>query len=122
MDSSEKIFTFMEKQGSAWGARKEVIYRAISAMNEFFESVSTLGLTKGKIKADVSFDEFNLDIDLRYEGMLMEFPTMRPTETDLLRDEKATVKLSGFIITHYVDTVKSDLKDGLCRVLFHFDH
>ena len=122
VDSSEKIFTFMEKQGSAWGARKEVIYRAISAMNEFFESVSTLGLTKGKIKADVSFDEFNLDIDLRYEGMLMEFPTMRPAEADLLRDEKATVKLSGFIITHYVDTVKSELKEGLCRVQFHFDH
>lgn len=122
VDSSEKIFTFMEKQGSAWGARKEVIYRAISAMNEFFESVSTLGLAKGKIKADVSFDEFNLDIDLRYEGMLMEFPTMRPAEADLLRDEKATVKLSGFMITHYVDTVKSDLKDGLCRVQFHFDH
>jgi len=122
VDSSEKIFTFMEKQGSAWGARKEVIYRAISAMNEFFESVSTLGLTKGKIKADVSFDEFNLDIDLRYDGMQMEFPSMRPTETDLLRDEKATVKLSGFIITQYVDTVKSDLKDGLCRVQFHFDH
>ena len=122
VDSSEKIFAFMEKQGSAWGARKEVIYRAISAMNEFFESVSTLGLTKGKIKADVSFDEFNLDIDLRYEGMLMEFPTMRPAEADLLRDEKATVKLSGFIITQYVDTVKSELKDGLCRVQFHFDH
>jgi NCS2 family nucleobase:cation symporter-2 len=75
-----------------------------------------------KIKADVSFDEFNLDIDLRYEGMLMEFPTMRPAEADLLRDEKATVKLSGFIITQYVDTVKSELKDGLCRVHFHFDH
>ena len=122
VDSSEKIFTFMEKQGSAWGARKEVIYRAISALNEFFESVSTLGLAKEKIKADVSFDEFNLDVDLRYDGMLMEFPTMRPAEADLLRDEKATVKLSGFIITHYVDTVKSELKDGLCRVQFHFDH
>ncbi len=122
VDSSEEIFTFMEKQGSAWGARKEVIYRAISAMNELFESVSTLGLAKGKIKADVSFDEFNLDIDLRYDGMQMEFPTMRPAETDLLRDEKATVKLSGFMITQYVDTVKSELKEGLCRVQFHFDH
>jgi xanthine permease XanP len=33
-DSTEQIFLFMEKQGSAWGARREVIDRAKSAMNE----------------------------------------------------------------------------------------
>jgi NCS2 family nucleobase:cation symporter-2 len=97
-----------------------IVSGLVGAMGQ--STSSTLGLAKGKIKADVSFDEFNLDIDLRYDGMQMEFPTMCPTETDLLRDEKATVKLSGFIITHYVDTVKSDLKEGLCRVQFHFDH
>jgi NCS2 family nucleobase:cation symporter-2 len=69
VDSSEKIFNFMEGQGAAWEARKEVIYRAISATNEFFESVTVLGLANGKIKADVSFDEFNLDIDIHYEAI-----------------------------------------------------
>jgi len=122
VDSSEKIFAFMEKQGSAWGARKEVIYRAISALNEFFESVSMLGLTKGKITADVSFDEFNLDIDILYKGALMEILTTRPTETELLRDKVTTNKLAGFLITEYVDSVKSDVKDGLCHVHFHLDH
>lgn len=121
-DLSNKIFTFMEKQGGAWGARKEVIYKAISAMNEFLESVTTLELTKEEIKMDVSFDEFNLDIDIHYDGTLMEFPPVRPMEADILKDEKAVVKLSGFLISKYVDRVKSNEKNGHCRVQFHLDH
>ncbi|MEA2045443.1 MAG: solute carrier family 23 protein [Euryarchaeota archaeon] len=122
VDTTDTIFAFMEQQGAAWGARKDVIYRAISAMNEFFESVSISGLTKGDITADVGFDEFNLDIDIRYHGTLMEFPATRPTEADLLKDEKTVVRLSGFMIMQYADTVRSDLKDDLCHVQLHFDH
>ena len=121
-DSAETIFNFMETQGSSWGARKEVIYRAISAMNEFFESASALKLAKGEIETDVSFDEFNLDVDIRYEGKPLVFHVTRPTEADLLRDEESVVKLSGFMIRQYVDAIKSDSKDGYCRIKFHFDH
>lgn len=109
VDSSEKIFKFMESQGATWGARKEVIYRAISAMNEFFESVTSLGLAKGKIKADVSFDEFNLDIDIRYDGNLIEIPKELPTEAGLLDDDKNISKLSGFLMNYYADRVKSSI-------------
>jgi xanthine permease XanP len=122
VDTPETIYAFMEQQGAAWGARREVIYRAISAMNEFFESVSTLGLAKGDVKADVSFDEFNLDIAFHYRGMPMEFAAIRPTETDLLMDEESVVKLSGFLINQYVDSIKSEIEGDLCCVQFHFDH
>ena len=121
-DSSDQIFVFMEKQGGAWGARREVIDRAKSAMNEFIEAVSLLEPNIGRIDADVSFDEFSLDIDMRYEGEPMEFPSARPTETDLLGDERAVVKLAGFLIRNYVDRVKSDRIDGRSRVQFHLEH
>ena len=121
-DSSEQIFLFMEKQGGAWGARKEVIDRAKSAMNEFVEAASLLEPSISRIDAEVSFDEFNLDIDMRYDGELMEFPSERPTEADLLGDERAVAKLAGFLIRNYVDRVKSDRINGRCRVQFHLEH
>jgi hypothetical protein len=52
----------------------------------------------------------------------MEFPTERPTEVDLLRDTRTTVKLAGFMIMHYVDRLKSEAKGDSCRIQFHFDH
>ena len=122
VDSSEKIFNFMEKTGSLWGARKEVIYRAISVMNEFMESVTKLGIAKGKLKAVVSFDEFNLDVNIFYDGVLMDLPEKRPSEDELLRDESAFTKLSGFLIISHVDKVKSSIKDGKCHIHSHLDH
>jgi xanthine permease XanP len=121
-DSSEEIFSFMEKQGGTWGARREVIDRAKSAMNEFIEAARALELSTGKIDAEVSFDEFNLDVDMRYDGELMEFPSKRPTEADLLGDERAVAKLAGFLIRNYVDQVKSERINGRCRVQFHLEH
>ena len=71
---------------------------------------------------DVSFDEFNLDVAVRYHGMPMEFAAVRPSEADLLSDDQAVTRLAGFLIRHYADRVKADSKDGQCHVQFHFDH
>jgi len=121
-DSSEQIFVFMEKQGGLWGARREVIDRAKSAMNEFIEAVRVLEPSVGKIDLEVSFDEFNLDVDMRYDGEPMEFSTERPTDADLLGDERAVAKLAGFLIRNYVDRINSDRINGRCRVQFHLEH
>jgi xanthine permease XanP len=122
VDGSQKIFEFMETQGGVWGARRDVIMRATAALNEFVESVAGLGVVNGKVQAEVSFDEFNLDLDIRYDGELMEFPSRRPTEDALLADEKAIVGLSGFLIRQYADRVRSEVVNGRCRVQLHFDH
>jgi xanthine permease XanP len=121
-DSSEQIFLFMENQGGAWGARREVIDRAKSAMNECVEAVSLLEPSISRIDAEVSFDEFSLDIDMRYDGELMEFPSARPANADLLEDERAVARLAGFLIRNYVDRVKSDRINGRSRVQFHLEH
>ena len=122
VDSSQKIFEFMETQGGVWGARRDVIMRATAALNEFLESAAGLGLVKGKAQAEVSFDEFNLDVDIRYDGQLMEFPSRRPTEDALLADEKAVTGLSGFLIRQYADRVNAEATNGRCRIQMHFDH
>ncbi len=122
VDTSEKIFTFMDHQGGLWGARREVIQRAILVMNEFLESVTPLGLSKGKVKADVSFDEFNLDVVISYEGKLMDFPETPPSEKELFHDEEAFIQLSKFLMKKNADKIKSLERDGYCQIRFHFDH
>jgi len=122
VDDADSIFNFMEKQGAAWGARREVIYRAISALHELFEAVTSSRLAKGDIEVDVSFDEFNLDVEARYEGVPLDLPSTRPSEDDILRNDSAAISLSGFMIKRYANSVKLDQKDGVCRVRLHFDH
>jgi len=61
-------------------------------------------------------------MDVRYDGELIEFPSTRPTEGDLLEDEKAVAKLAGFLERQYADRVRSEVTEGRCRVQLHFDH
>jgi NCS2 family nucleobase:cation symporter-2 len=122
VDGSQKVFDFMETQGAVWGARRDVIMRATAALNEFIESAAGLGLIKGKARAEVSFDEFNLDLEIRYDGVLMEFPSRRPTEEALISDENAVARLAGFLILQYADRVSAAATDGRCRIHLHFDH
>lgn len=120
--SSEEIASFMEANGAAWGARREIINRAAAVLNEFIESAAALGLAKGAVKVDVSFEEFNLDVDIYYEGTMMRFPDIRPTEAELLADETAFTKMSGFLIKQHVDWLKTDNNNDNCHIRLHFDH
>jgi len=121
-DFLEKISTFILRQGAAWGARREVIKLAESAMEEFMESLVGLKLADGPIEVDVKFDEMSLDAGFTYPGRLLDFQAQPPSQADLLEDDTAIFRLSGFIIKNYVDRIKTEEKHGKCRVVFHFDH
>jgi len=53
---------------------------------------------------------------------LMEFAEARPGPEELIEDERAVARLSGYLIRQQVDRVQGERKDGHCKVLFHFDH
>src|SRR4030095_8459939 len=110
VDGSQKIFEFMETQGSVWGARREVIMRATAALNEFVESAAGLVVGKGNAQTEVRFDDFNLRLRGRH-----------PTEDALLADDKSVASLSGFLIRQYADRVKAETANGRCRIQMHVD-
>jgi len=120
--TSEEIAYFMESSGAAWGARREIINRAAAVINEFMESTAELNLVQGQVRVDVSFEEFNLDIDLDYTGALMQFPDIRPTANELLEDETAMSRMPGFLIKQHVDWLKADAREERCHIRLHFDH
>ena len=122
-DSAEKVILFMEANGSKWGARGEVIHRASSAIVEFIETAMELELTSGeKVKLEINFDEYNLNVKILYTGVLMEFPEKRPTEQELLNDDNAFIKLSGFLMRKYSNKMTSTIAGETCTLQFSFEH
>jgi len=121
-NSTDDILKFMEQQGGAWGARKEVIFNAAAAMNEIMESINAFSLTDKEVKMEVSFDEFNLDVNVSYQGIPFEFPDKKPTKEDLVNDESAALKLSAFMIKRFPDSLKSECKENNVKIILHFNH
>ena len=121
-DASEAVFTFMERQGGLWGARKEIIHNATAAMNEVGEAALVAGLAEGPVVMTVAFDEFNLDVTARYKGKPMEFPEDRPSRAELREDPEALARLAGFLVNQYADSVDASEESGDCQVRLHFVH
>jgi len=119
---SETIDHFMEEQGRAWGARSEVIYKAKAAMSEFYEAVVENTLTRKPVAMTVRFDEFNLDVDMAYEGKPIELSAARPDARDLLTDPDAPLRLAGYMIRSLADQASIESAAGQSCVRLHFNH
>jgi NCS2 family nucleobase:cation symporter-2 len=121
-DVSQKIFQFMENQGAAWGARREVIYNAMAAMNEFMEATAHAELTDPNVVLTARFDEYNLDVRIRYEGKPMDFPAERPDKTELRQDPGAVARLAGYLVRQYADKLTVTQEGKSCVIDLHFNH
>jgi len=122
IDTSEKIFQVMEKQGGAWGARREVIFNAIAAMNELLDAAPFLGLSEKKFKLSVQFDEFNLDVRAVYGGMPFDIPTTMPGIDTMHDADASALALAAFTMSRYVDKMSFSTKDGKTELHMHFEH
>ncbi|MBN2140040.1 MAG: hypothetical protein JW718_03445 [Desulfovibrionaceae bacterium] len=119
---SEKIFAFMDSCGRAWGARPEVVKRAAGAMTEFMEAAAHALDVSGPVRMQAAFDEFNLDVAVRYQGPALPLPLKRPDMAEVLEEPMASAALAGFLIKGLADRVVQS-EDAAGRLLrIHYDH
>ena len=121
-DSIHAVVDFIEDFCSQWGVRREVATRAVSAMVEFVESVIGNGLVdSGEMEVGAFFDEYRLDFTVRYRGSRMEIPTVQPQIT-IDSGPEDFLKLSGYMLSHLADSVKTHNQGALTQIDIHFEH
>ncbi len=121
-DYPRAIEDFFTQRGANWGARPDVIRRAIFGVMQLTEAVAENCNPRGPLAIDASFDEFNLEVHIGYEGDLLELPDSRPTEREIREDDDGARRLAGFMLRRNADRAQSALKDGRPAIHFHFDH
>ncbi len=119
---AKEVEDFLNRQGAAWGARPDVVARAIFGINQSVEIVADHGNVDGPITVTASFDEFNLDIDLSYDGDMIELSDRRPSDAEIRDSEDGLRRLAGFMLTRNADRAQATRSDGRAAVAFHFDH
>jgi NCS2 family nucleobase:cation symporter-2 len=120
-ESADHLCDFIESFAAQWGARREVVSRAVSAMLEFFESLSLNELAVGSISITGFLDEHRLDFSIRYRGEPLEIPTTRPL-ISLDDDPMAVRRLSGYMLSRLADSVRSRHAAGVTEIDVHFEH
>lgn len=118
----EAIDRFFQTHCASWGARPDVARRASFGTKQLIDAVADDYRLQGPITVEATFDEFNLDVRLCYEGKQLVFPAQRPTNSEIRESDEGSRLLAGFLLRKNADRVRSEWKGGKCEVLFHFDH
>jgi hypothetical protein len=131
-DVNQQITDFVEVQGAAWAARRDVVHRAALAALEAVEAISASG---GRQVTGIqgSFDEFNFELALQHTGdplFLERLEHHAPGDAEALWDadaealEAAMQRVSGVLLRHLADRVTGEAASNgnYATLHLHFEH
>ncbi len=108
--------------GQVQGARAQVVERASTALAEALELIRGAGLADGPIAVELAFDEFNLDVELRYEGRAPTFEGPSPDARAMLDDPDAEARLASFVVRRETDRLDVQRRDSTVHLALHWEH
>lgn len=121
-DTYSAIREFLEQQGARWGARRDVMERAIFGTAQAVESIAEHCNPQGPIDVTASFDEFNLYIVISYLGEAFTIEDRRPSDAEIRESEDGIRRLAGFMLQQNADRVRTTRRDGRATLEFHYQH
>jgi len=118
-NNREAVEQFLSLQGSRWAARRDVINRATFGAVQVLE---VIGDPPGGVAIEASFDEFNLDLRLRYKGNPLIIPETRPSPREILSSDEGERLLAGYLLRRSADRISSTSAGTGAEVHLHYDH
>jgi xanthine permease XanP len=115
----EAVDQFLSEQGARWAARRDVINRAIFGVAQVLD---VIGDPPGGVEVDASFDEFNLDIRIRYAGTALTIPERKPTPREIVASADGERLLAGYLLRRSADGIHARETGEGCEMTLHYDH
>jgi NCS2 family nucleobase:cation symporter-2 len=116
---AEAVEQFLTDQGARWGARREIVGSATFGVVQVLE---VIGQSAGGVEIEASFDEFNLDLYVRYAGAPLVIPETKPTPREIVSSEYGERLLAGYLLRRSADQVSCRASDERAEVHLHYDH
>jgi NCS2 family nucleobase:cation symporter-2 len=118
----EDVERFIEQAGGAWGARRDVITRVEWAVEQALDALVQHGHIVGPIELSISYDEFDIDVRMAYQGVRLELPDRPPTHDELLEGDDGLRRMAGFLVRGQADRVQSVSDQGRSVLHLNFKH
>jgi NCS2 family nucleobase:cation symporter-2 len=115
----DTIERFLTEQGGRWGARRDIINRASFGAVQVLEVVGDM--PEGT-EVEASFDEFNLDVRVRYKGAPLVIPERKPTPREIIASEEGERLLAGYLLCQSADRINCKVSGIMTEVQLHYDH
>ncbi|MBK1662211.1 uracil-xanthine permease family protein [Paracraurococcus ruber] len=118
----EAVAGFVERQGAAWGARRDVVLRAEWAAQELVDAVAAHCAPTGPMRLALGFDEFSLTLELRYAGAGLPLVRDRPSPEEIAGHPDGAQRLAAFLLQRQATRVSFGGREGERVVALLFEH
>jgi NCS2 family nucleobase:cation symporter-2 len=115
----EAVEQFLFENGARWAARRDIVSRAVFGVVQVLEVV---GQPTGDIEIEASFDEFNLNVRVRYPGSPLLIPETKPSPREIVASEDGERRLAGYLLRRSADRVSSRASGERSEVDLHYEH
>jgi NCS2 family nucleobase:cation symporter-2 len=119
--SMDQMYDFLENFGATWGARKEAIHRAVSALVEFQEMSTLLQLTDGRFTVEVTSDEFRVTLLILYRGRLLQLDKSPGANGEAAELDSPIFEISGIMLNRLTDKIRTRADGENCRIEMVFE-
>ena len=115
----EAVEEFLAGHGARWAARRDIVNRAIFGVAQL---LVMLGDPPGGVEIEARFDEFNLDLRIRYAGAPIVIPDQKPSPREILDSEHGEQLLAGYLLRRSADRINCRKLGDRAEVHLHYDH
>ncbi|WP_319580603.1 hypothetical protein [uncultured Methanospirillum sp.] len=119
---ADTVFSFIDKNARMWGARRDVATKAGSALLELMESGFSFEIFKQGATVTLSFDEYNFDIHVEYQGDQISIPKDMPSHEELMEDPDSFLQLALALVRKHSDSLSVTCSGEINKVHVHFVH
>ncbi|MBU8543176.1 MULTISPECIES: solute carrier family 23 protein [Roseomonadaceae] len=122
-DGAAVLQDFAHQSGAAWGARAEVVARLEAALEEVAQALPGLLAPGAAVELAARFDEFNLDVTLRWAGEALLPADGSPPSLEDAEDAALAARLAALMLRRAADrATEAVLPDGRQELRLHYDH
>ena len=122
VDPLDKLEQFARHQGGVWGARRDVIERAVKAMIETAECLDLLVARGTKARVTMTFDEYWLEVAAEYQGRPLETGAGAPSADEVLADALNLTRLAVLMIRRQTTRLATGTSGAGQRIILGFEH
>jgi|WetSurMetagenome_2_1015567.scaffolds.fasta_scaffold06361_6 xanthine permease XanP len=119
----EEVERFIERAAGGWGARRDVITRVESALQQAVEALVHYCDVTGPITLTIGYDEFDIDARLAYAGATtLELPGRPPSHDELIAADDGLRRMAGYLVRRQAERAHNVSDNGMTVMHLHFKH
>jgi NCS2 family nucleobase:cation symporter-2 len=115
----DAVEEFLLVQGGHWGARRQIVDRAVFGV---VQALEVIGSAPGGVQLEASFDEYNLELRIRYVGAKIVIPDRRPDPLEIGESEEGERLFAGYLLKQSADRISSRADGERAELHLHYDH